>query len=384
MRGSDSEQWRQNVAAVILDDGGNVLLGTTPGKSPYWHFPQGGVEKGETLRDAVLREVREEAGLLPEQCSILAAYGGLRYCYRHKNKKSHRWKGQEQTYFLIRYSGICSHAPLKCESDEFDKLRWMPWRELTIDLFVPFKREAVQRALAAFFPPDNVGGVSAVAAHLSPFKYLYQPADIALIDSPSRETSLFGGGKEEMTAQMEDIALRINRIQRHIRCDKFLVILAGLPGCGLKKALRKLAHCMDPMHTHAVQPPSSEALTATTTFMPRAGESSLLCVHPYADALSSAKSEFSLSPAQRCEAEWSQQSIRCIRIFMHISYEEHLKRADSAMSRTDWKVSVAKAQQMLELSTREGYPWYVLPADCRWYRDFVLASLVAESLEMLH
>ncbi|TKJ19126.1 NUDIX domain-containing protein [Blastococcus sp. CCUG 61487] len=53
------------VGAVVLDDAGRLLLirrGHAP-SAGLWSVPGGRVEAGETLTDAVVREVREETGL---------------------------------------------------------------------------------------------------------------------------------------------------------------------------------------------------------------------------------------------------------------------------------------------------------------------------------
>ena len=58
---------RVRATALVTDAAGRLLLVLQPGvPADFWILPGGGVEEGETSREAVVREVREETGLAVE------------------------------------------------------------------------------------------------------------------------------------------------------------------------------------------------------------------------------------------------------------------------------------------------------------------------------
>ena len=57
-------------AGVVVTGGGRVLLGHATG-SPRWDIPKGLVEPGECARNAAVRELREETGLVVGPAALL-------------------------------------------------------------------------------------------------------------------------------------------------------------------------------------------------------------------------------------------------------------------------------------------------------------------------
>jgi 8-oxo-dGTP pyrophosphatase MutT (NUDIX family) len=60
----DSPRHVVAVAAVVLDENGKLLLVKSPRRG--WEIPGGQVELAESIRDAAVREVREESGIVVE------------------------------------------------------------------------------------------------------------------------------------------------------------------------------------------------------------------------------------------------------------------------------------------------------------------------------
>ncbi len=56
---------------VIVEHAGQVLLVREAKHGQRWYAPAGGLEAGETIRDAAIRETMEEAGVLVEPLGLL-------------------------------------------------------------------------------------------------------------------------------------------------------------------------------------------------------------------------------------------------------------------------------------------------------------------------
>ena len=103
---AEKKRFRPNVAAIVLSPHYphkcDILIALRGDIDGAWQFPQGGIDKGETPKQALLRELEEEIGT--RDVEIIARYPEwLSYEFPDKiAKKMYPYDGQIQTYFLVR------------------------------------------------------------------------------------------------------------------------------------------------------------------------------------------------------------------------------------------------------------------------------------------
>ncbi len=151
----DTEGFRANVGIILANDGGQVLLAGRVG-SKGWQFPQGGMLEGESLEQAMYRELHEEVGLLEADVEVLGTTDDW-IRYRLPDRFVRRDSkplciGQKQRWFLLRLIGPESQLRFdRSDSPEFDRWRWVEyWRPVNEVIY--FKRRVYARALYELGP----------------------------------------------------------------------------------------------------------------------------------------------------------------------------------------------------------------------------------------
>jgi putative (di)nucleoside polyphosphate hydrolase len=122
----------------------------------WWQMPQGGVDDGEDLDKALLREVEEEAGARPEHLEIVARLPEELFYDLPPELRGKLWggryTGQRQSWFLVRFTGTDADIDLDAHAHpEFCEWKWVD-PELLPELIVPFKREVYQTVVDGFRP----------------------------------------------------------------------------------------------------------------------------------------------------------------------------------------------------------------------------------------
>ena len=118
-----------------------------------WQMPQGGIDKGESPADAALRELEEEIGTRRAEI-VYESRAWHRYDLpAHLIGKAWqgRFRGQEQRWFLLRFTGTDGDIDIATDHPEFKEWRWASPAVLC-DLIAPFKRKVYRQVVAEFRP----------------------------------------------------------------------------------------------------------------------------------------------------------------------------------------------------------------------------------------
>lgn len=154
----DSLPYRLNVGAVLFSREGLVFVGQRKGFPDSWQLPQGGMDEGENLHTAILRELQEEIGT--HKAEILAEHPEWLVYDLPPELLGVAWKGryrgQRQKWFALRFTGTDQDIKLDADAHpEFEAWRWARLADLP-DLAVAFKRDIYTRLAKDFAPYAHV------------------------------------------------------------------------------------------------------------------------------------------------------------------------------------------------------------------------------------
>jgi len=140
---------RLGVGIIVLNKENKVFVGKRiDNPINKWQMPQGGVDRGENLVNAMKRELKEETSI--RSIEILKELEGwteyelpdylLGKIWRGK------YRGQKQKWFIVRFLGKDEEINLKTSHPEFIEWQWLDIENLP-GVIVHFKKKVYEKLL---------------------------------------------------------------------------------------------------------------------------------------------------------------------------------------------------------------------------------------------
>ncbi|MCX4957350.1 PPK2 family polyphosphate kinase [Streptomyces virginiae] len=192
---------------------------------------------------------------------------------------------------------------------------------------------------------------------------------------------------------------------------RVLLVLQGMDTSGKGGTLKHVIGLFNPSgcRIKAFKAPTEEELGHPFLWrikqeLPRPGEIGIFDRSHYEDVLIARVRE--LVPRNRVRARYAQinrfekaladDGVTVVKVFLHIGYEEQRTRLLQRLDNPDkhWKFNVGDIEERtmwpayqeayevaLERCSSDAAPWYVVPADRKWYRNWAISTLLREHLE---
>jgi PPK2 family polyphosphate:nucleotide phosphotransferase len=254
------------------------------------------------------------------------------------------------------------------------------------------------------------------------------PDDFKLARFDPADTAGLDLDKDDANAMLAQDVERLAKLQERLYADHrwaLLVVLQAMDAAGKDGVIKHVMSGVNPQgcDVHPFKAPSAEELDhdflwRTTVRLPRRGhigifnrsyyeEVLVVRVHPemlakqkLPDQVANEKTIWKerFKDIRAFERHLARSGIAVLKFFLHISKEEQrqrlLARVDEPAKR--WKFSVDDIaerelwpqymdayEDMIRATSREEAPWYVVPADRKWFARLVVAAAMIETLEKL-
>lgn len=218
-------------------------------------------------------------------------------------------------------------------------------------------------------------------------------------------------------AATEKIAKQIRALQYKLYAESkqsLLIVLQGLDAAGKDGVIRHVLGMMNPQGctvTGFKQPTPEEArhdfLWRIHPHAPAKGSVAVFNRSYYEDVLITRVHQ--LCPKKELEQRYelinqfeallaTQANTRVIKFFLQISPEEQLTRFAARLDdpSKNWKISAADYAERpywdayceayeiaLKKTSTQAAPWFCIPSDNKWYRNYAVANIVLETLESM-
>ncbi len=149
---NNEKRFRPNVAAIVMSakypHKCEIFIASRTDVENAWQFPQGGIDEGESSKDALFRELEEEIGT--RDVEIIAEYPNwVSYEFPPAiAEKMYPYDGQRQKYYLVKLKKGAK-ININTELPEFSEYKFVPTENI-YDYITFFKRTVYKQVLKYF------------------------------------------------------------------------------------------------------------------------------------------------------------------------------------------------------------------------------------------
>jgi PPK2 family polyphosphate:nucleotide phosphotransferase len=230
------------------------------------------------------------------------------------------------------------------------------------------------------------------------------------------DTSVFNGGKKQAADPILDLQKRLGELQELLYAEhqqKVLIVLQGMDTSGKDGVVRHVMSECSPqgMRVVSFKKPTEQELAHDYLWRihaaaPAAGEIAVFNRSHYEDVLvvrvhSDQPKSFwterfrQINDFERMLAE---NGTIILKFFLHISSDEQRERLQARIDdptkrwkfehgdlqeRKLWDTYMRAYEEALDATSTKLAPWYVVPANAKWFRNWVIGKTIVEKLDSL-
>ena len=225
-----------------------------------------------------------------------------------------------------------------------------------------------------------------------------------------------GAERAAAEAAMPDLLAQMLDLQERLyagRDRSLLIVLQGRDAAGKDGTIKHVMGGFNPLGTrvHAFKAPNElerahDFLWRIHHNVPEAGHVAIFNRSHYEDILvPTVRGMFTPELIERrhdhirnFEALLADAGVVIIKLFLHISKDEQRERLQERLdqadkrwkfdpadiqARADWDKFSAAYERILRKTSTPAAPWYVIPADRKWFRNYLVANIVVETIAAL-
>lgn len=239
---------------------------------------------------------------------------------------------------------------------------------------------------------------------------------VKLTDWDCEETSAFPGGKKKAEKELIKQREQLEQLQGLLYAEhkhKLLIVLQGMDTAGKDSTIRFVFEGINPqgVRVASFKVPTPEELDHDYLWrvhqkVPAKGEIVIFNRSHYEDVLtvrvhgliSSEIAEKRYRQIIEFERMLVEEGTVILKFFLYINKAEQKKRLQERLQdpvkqwkfslgdlaeRKLWPQYVKAYERMLGQTSWEGAPWYIIPANTKWYRNVMIAQVITARLQKL-